>query len=182
MRARIAVTFASIVLALALVAAGCGGGSDEEADPTASWASGFCTAVTDWTDSLQEITSEFSDTSNLSEEGLQSAADDVQDSTEQLVDELRALGAPETDSGEEVQTSLDTLSDTLESESDAIETAVEDISGITSLPTAISTVSTSLAAMGTAFATALQAIGEADVGGELQSALEDSPECAGIQD
>lgn len=168
-----------VVLALALAASGCGG-SDDEADPTAAWASGFCTAVTTWTDSLQDVTPQFTDTSNLSEQGLQDAADDVKDATQQLVDDLRALGAPETASGEQIRSSLDSLSTTLETEADTIESTVEGVSGLTGLPSAISTVSTSLSAMGAAFSEALQAIAEADVGGELQSALEDSPECADI--
>lgn len=172
-------TLAAVVLALVLVAAGCGG-SDDEADPTSAWASGFCTAVTDWTDSLQDVTSQFSDTSNLSEEGLQSAAGDVKDSTQQLVDDLRALGAPDTDSGEEIRSSLDSLSTTLETEAEKIETTVDDVSGLTGIPSAISTISASLSAMGSAFSATLQAVDEADVGGELQAALEDSPECADI--
>jgi methyl-accepting chemotaxis protein len=177
MRTRLALSL--VALALGLAAAGCGG-SDDEADPTAAWASGFCSAVTGWTDALQDVTSQFSDTSNLSQDGLESAAGDVKESTQQLVDDIRALGAPETDGGEEIRSTLDTLSTTLETEADEIEAAVEGISGITGLPSAISTVTASLSAMGTAFSEALQAIGQADVGGELQSALEDSPECAGI--
>jgi hypothetical protein len=172
-------TLTTVVLALALVAAGCGG-SDDETDPTAAWASGFCTAITDWTDSLGEVTSQFSDTSNLSEEGLQTAADDTRSATEQLVDELRALGAPETDSGEEVRSSLDELSTSLETEAGKISDTVEGASGITGIASAITAVSTSLSAMGGAFASTLQTLENADVGGELQSALEDSPECAGI--
>lgn len=177
MKARVAVTL--VVSALVLVAAGCGG-SDDESDPTAAWAADFCSAVTTWTDSLQDVTSEFSDTSNLSEDGLQSAAEDVRSATEDLVDDIRGLGAPETEGGDEVRSSLDSLSATLESESAEIESTVEDISGLTGLPSAITAVSSSLAAMGSAFTSALQAISDADVGGELESALEDSPECAGI--
>jgi inorganic triphosphatase YgiF len=177
MRLRLTAAFA--VSALALVAAGCGG-SDEESDPTAAWAAGFCSAVTSWTDALQDVTSQFRDTSNLSEDGLQSAAEDVRTATEQLVDDLRGLGAPETESGEEIRSSLDSLSNTLEAESGEIESTVEGISGITGLPSAISAVSTSLSAMGSAFAETLQTIESADVDGELQSALEESPECADI--
>lgn len=169
----------SAVLALALVAAGCGG-SSEESDPTAAWAAGFCTAITDWTDSLQEVTSQFTDTSNLSEDGLRSAAADVRSSTEQLVDEIRGLGAPETQSGEEIRSSLDDLSTTLETEVEKISEAVDGASGITGLASAITAASASLSAMGSAFAATLQEIGDSDVGGELQAALEDSPECAGI--
>ena len=93
-------TAALLVVALAGVAAGCGGSSDDEttADPTAAWASGFCSAVTTWTDDLQSITQQFTDTSNLSQDGLASAADDARTSTQELVDSLKALGAPETDS------------------------------------------------------------------------------------
>lgn len=173
------VLLSTVVLALALVAAGCGG-DDEEADATASWASGFCTAVTDWTNSLGDVTSQFTDTSNLSEAGLQSAADDTRSATEELIDELRGLGTPDTESGDEIKSSLDELATTLESEADKIGDAVEGVSGITGIASAITTVSTSLSAMGSAFASTLQTVEAADVGGELQSALEDSPECAGI--
>ena len=178
MRTRIALS--ATVTALALAATGCGGSDSSDEDPTAAWASGFCSAVTTWTDELQTVTSEFSDTSNLSQDGLQSAADDVRSATEQLVDDLRGLGAPETESGEEVRTALDSLSTTLESESANIEETVDGISGLTGIPSAITAVTTSLSAMGTAFASTLQAIEAADAGDELQTALEDSPECADI--
>jgi hypothetical protein len=104
---------AAAAIALSVAAAGCGG-SDSEEDPTAAWASGFCTAVTNWTDDLQSVTSEFTDTSNLSEDGIKSAADDVRSSTQSLVDDLRGLGAPPTDSGDAVKSALDDLSTTLE--------------------------------------------------------------------
>jgi uncharacterized phage infection (PIP) family protein YhgE len=178
MRARLA-TLVLVVASLAAVAAGCGG-SDEEADPTAAWASGFCTAVTTWTDSLDDVTSQFTDTSNLSEDGLRDAADDVKSATQQLVDDLRALGAPDTESGEEIRSSLDSLSTTLETEADDIESTVDEVSGLTDIPSAITTVSASLSAMGSAFTATLQTIDDADAGGELETALEDSPECAGI--
>ena len=170
---------AILVLALAGVAAGCGG-DESESDPTAAWADGFCSAVTDWTDELRTITSQFSDTSNLSEDGLQSAATDVLSATQTLVDELRDLGAPETDSGEEVKSALDTLSTTLEDESSAIEDTANGVSNITELPSAITKISSSLAALGTAFSQTLQTIENADASGELRAALEDSPECADI--
>ena len=179
MRTRIGLVAA--VAALALVAVGCGGSdSESDADPTAAWASGFCSAVTTWTDELQTITSSFSDTSNLSQDGLESAAEDVRTSTEQLVDDLKELGAPETEGGEQVKSSLDSLSTTLETESGTIEETVQGISGITDIPTAVTTISTSLSAMGTAFSDTLQTIEDADASNELQAALEDSPECADI--
>lgn len=178
MRTRLA-TCAVVLASLAIVAAGCGG-SDDEADPTAAWASGFCTAVISWTDSMQDVTSQFTDTSNLSADGLRDAAGDAKSATQQLGDDLRALGAPDTESGEEIRSSLDSLSTTLESQADDIESTVEGVSGLTDLPSAITTVSTSLSAMGSAITATLQTIDAADVGGELETAFNDSPECADI--
>jgi uncharacterized phage infection (PIP) family protein YhgE len=179
MRTRIGLS--AVVAVLALVAVGCGGSdSESDADPTAAWASGFCSAVTTWTDELQSITSSFSDTSNLSQDGLESAAEDVRSSTEQLVDDLKGLGAPETQGGEQVKSSLDSLSTTLETESANIEETVQGISGITDIPSAVTTITTSLSAMGSAFSDTLQTVEDADADAELQAALEDSPECADI--
>ena len=171
---------AIVVLALAGMAAGCGGDDESDADPTAAWASGFCSAVTDWTNELQTITSQFSDTSNLSQDGLESAAGDLREATDTLVSDLKDLGAPDTDSGEEVKSSLDSLSTTLQDETSEIEDTAQGVSSVADLPSAISTISASLASLGTAFSQTLQTIDNADVSGELQTALEDSPECADI--
>jgi flagellar hook-basal body complex protein FliE len=173
------IALAAAALALSVVAAGCGG-SDSEEDPTAAWASSFCSAVTGWTNDLQNVTTQFTDTSNLSEEGLQSAADDVKSSTQSLVDDLKGLGAPPTDSGDAVKSAIDDLSTTLEDESTSIEEAAQGISGLTGIANAITSISTSLATMATSFSDALTTIQNADAQGELQSALEDSPECADI--
>jgi phage-related protein len=171
---------ALIVVALAGVAAGCGGSSDEQTDPTAAWASGFCSAITTWTDDLQSITQQFTDTSNLSQDGLESAAEDARTSTQQLVDSLKDLGAPDTDSGQEVKSALDTLSTTLDAETAQIQETAQGVTGVTDLPSAITKISASLSALGTAFSDTLQTIDTADTKGELQTALEDSPDCADI--
>ena len=173
---------ALIVLALAGVAAGCGGSSDEEAntDPTAAWASSFCSAVTTWTDDLQSITDQFTDTSNLSQDGLESAAEDARTSTQQLVDSLKDLGAPDTESGAEVKSALDTLSTTVETETAQIEETAQGVTGISSLPSAITQVSASVSALVTAVSDARQTIESADTTGELKTALEDSPDCADL--
>ena len=72
------------------------------------------------------------------------------------------------------------LSDTLDGETAEIEDTAEGVSSLTDLPGAITTISSSLSAMLTSFSNTLTTIQGADVDGELQTALEDSPECAGI--
>lgn len=171
---------AAAVVALALIAAGCGGDESPSASATEEWADDFCTAITTWTDSLQSVTDRFSSASALSRDGLQDAANDLQGSTETLVDDLRGLGRPETESGDAVRSSVDELTTTLESEVANIESAAEGASGLTEIPSAVSSITTSLSAMATAFASTLDTIESADAQGELRTALEDSPACADL--
>jgi hypothetical protein len=172
------------IAALAVAVAGCGG-SDEtsettEATPAAEWADGFCGAITAWTDSLTSVKDQFTDLSSFSEEGLRSAADDMRSATDALVDDIQGLGAPDTESGQEIKASLDELATTLESEAEAISTTVEETSGITEIPGAAKDVLESLETMGTAFESTLSTIEDADVQGELEDALESSSACDDI--
>jgi hypothetical protein len=171
------------IAALALAAAGCGG-SDESSSttdvaPASEWADGFCTAVTTWKDDVTTIKNDFG-LDDLSEDGLQAAADDLKASTQTLVDDLKALGAPDTESGEEVKASIDDLASTLETEMSAIEQTVDEASGLTELPGAATDVLGSLEEMAGAFQSTLSTIGDADVQNELEDALQSSTSCEGI--
>ena len=175
------IAFAAVVASCALVAAGCGG-SDESTSSTAvdQWATEFCTAVTTWTDSLKATTDELKNPSSLNEDSLKTAADDLSSATETFVDDVKGLGAPDTQSGEEVKSSLQSLSDTLDTEKSDIQDATENVSGLSGLAAAVAAIGQSLSAMSTAFSTALTTIDNADAGQELQTALENSPACAKV--
>ena len=180
---RQAIAIIALAASLALVAAGCGG-SDESstASATTEWADGFCTAITSWTDSLQQIGEELADPSSLNQEGLDEAANDVRTSTQQLVDDLKSLGAPDTESGQEVENSIDELATTLDDELTKIEDTVEGVSGLTGVPAAIASISTALSSMGTAFSSTFETIENADVQGELEDAFEQADSCGEITD
>jgi uncharacterized phage infection (PIP) family protein YhgE len=170
---------ASGTAALALVAAGCGG-DESSSSPTEEWANSFCTAITTWKDSLTSVTEQFSSPSSLTSEALTDAANDAKSSTDTFVDELRALGPPETESGEAVKSSIDELSNTVESEVAKIESAAEGVSGLADLPSAITSITTSISAMSSALSSTVQTAESADTSGELRTALEDTPACADI--
>jgi hypothetical protein len=172
----VAIAFA--IVSLTLLASGCGGDDESTSETgTAAWAADFCTAVTTWTDEVQRIGDDIDDPSALSADAIEQAADDLNAATEEFVDDLRALGPPETESGQEVEDSLEALADTLDTERTDIQEAVDDVSGLSDIPAAISAFGTSLAAMGDAFGNALQAVEAADAGGELEQTLEDTEEC-----
>jgi ABC-type transporter Mla subunit MlaD len=170
--------FATVVAALTVVAAGCGGGDGSSSTTTAAeWADGFCTSVTTWTDELQRISDDFGDPSSASLDSLDQAVSEVEVATDAFVEDVRNLGTLETESGQAVEDSLQTLADTVESEKADLKTAVEDASGISGLAAAVTAIGTSLTAMGTAFEDALTAIQNADVGGELETAFEQTDSC-----
>jgi hypothetical protein len=97
-----------------------------------------------------------------------------------LVTDLKGLGAPDTESGQAIKSSIDELSTTLQGEVANIEGTVNDASGLTGIPKALASVTASLSAMDTAFTSTLQTIESEDAKGELQTALQDSPACADI--
>jgi len=173
---------ATVVAVLALVAASCGG-SDESSSvsPAVEWADGFCTAITTWGDSLTSVTGQLSSPSSLSTSALEDAANDVKSSTETLVDDLKGLGAPDTESGQAVKDSIDELSATLESQAANIQSTADGVSGLTDLPSAVTSILTSLSAMGAAaLSSTLDLLQNVDAKGELQTAFEDAPACAEI--
>lgn len=179
MRRSAKIAVALLLTSAVLVAAGCGGSDDNTSASAADeWAAGFCTSVTTWTDALKEIGDDVASPSSLNSDALKEAAGDVSSATDAFIEDLRGLGRPDTESGQEVESSLETLSDTLETQKTDIEQEVDDVSGITGIPSAIAAIGSSLTAMGTAFQTALSAIDNADVGGELKTALENSDDCS----
>ncbi|MFO7573406.1 MAG: hypothetical protein R6W48_12520 [Gaiellaceae bacterium] len=172
-----AVLVATLVTALALGAAGCGGSDEPEASATVEWADGFCTALTSWTDSLKQIGEQFTDLSNLNQGSLEDAVNDAREATDTLVDDLKDLGTPDTESGQEAKQAVDDLVSTLEGGVSEIEETAEGVSGIAELPSAISSLTTTLTAMSQALSSAVSTIESADVDGELESAFRQAPAC-----
>lgn len=176
---RLAALASVVVAGLALAASGCGGDDDEASGtvPVDEWADGFCSAVSSWTDDLQEIRNRFQDLSSLSRESLEEAGQDASDATDRFTDELDGLGTPETESGQAIDDSIQTLTDTVESEKTDVEEAVEGIDSLNDIPSAISAVGSALSAMGTALQSTFDSLRDQEIGGELRTALEDSEAC-----
>jgi len=173
---------ATVVAVLALVAASCGG-SDESSSvsPAVEWADGFCTAITTWGDSLTSVTGQLSSPSSLSTSALEDVANDATSATETLVDDLKGLGVPDTESGQAIEDSIDGLSATLEGEAATIQDAAAGASGVSGLRNAIASITRSLAAMGAAALTSTaDLLQNTDAKDELRAAFEDAPACAEV--
>ena len=178
---RLTLIAALLVSALALVAAGCGGDDESSnAIPADEWADEFCTAVSSWTDNLQQIRDRFTDLSSLNEDALNEAADDAGSATDEFVNDLKDLGRPDTESGQEIEDSLQTLEDTVEQEKIDVEDTVNNVEDLSDIPAAITAIGSALSSMGTALQSTFDAIRNEDVGGELKTAVDQSEACQGV--
>ncbi len=173
------VPFCALVLALALVAAGCGGNDDETAEvtPTAQWAEGFCTAIVDWLGALEAATGQLRNYKSLSQEGFDQAGTDIRSATEDLSAELRALGAPETESGEEARQAVETFATAAEAGLADIEQAVDDVFGGMTISAAIVPVTAALTSINQAYTALFESLRKLEPKKELQDALKDAESC-----
>jgi hypothetical protein len=182
-RPKLTVAVVACVLSLSLMAGGCGGDDDSSsAAPAEEWADGFCSALTMWTNDLEAAAEPFTDLSSFSEESIRQAADDAKNATETLTESMRSLGAPDTSSGDQVETAVDDLATELESGAQEIEDAVADVSSVADVPAAVGTVTATLSQLGREVGSALQTIGDADASGELETAFEDADSCDDLLD
>jgi ABC-type transporter Mla subunit MlaD len=99
---------------LAVVAAGCGGGASAEE----KWADSVCAPVGTWKSQIQKSTDEIREKVRSPGAGTLAAVQgDVQeaiDATQKLGSDLKALDAPNTDSGAQAKQRLDSLADQLQ--------------------------------------------------------------------
>ena len=166
------------LLAGLLAAAGCGGGDNGGGGSSAEdWANGLCTAITDWTESVQ-ATSNSLKSGDLSESSLRDAAEDFGGATEEFVDDVRDLGAPDTEAGEQAKEEIDKLADSVDENAAEIDEAVE---GGGNLGETVSAVTQALATMGQQLAATFTALEELDAGSELEDAFRDAEACDDLE-
>jgi phage-related protein len=173
--------FFVLAVAMSVLAAGCGGGDDGGGDgstSTADWANGVCSAISTWTSSISTATESLR--SSPTQEGLQSAVDDVKSATQTFADDLKSLGKPDTESGQEAKDSLDKLADDLQTDMQQIESDVDEASGVSGLVTAVTAISTTLATMGTQITSTFQGLENLDASGDLEEAFQQADSCKSL--
>ena len=162
--------------------AGCGGSDDgDDQSKTEAWANDVCSAVQDWTDALTTAQASLSDASNLSADSVRAAFDDVSSATETFVSDLKGVGSPGTEAGDQAKKELQSLSNNLEEQDQVIEDATSETSGnLDSMLARISTVSAALATMATDARTAVTRIQGLDGAQEIEDAFRSASSCKGL--
>ena len=165
----------AVVLVASLLTAGCGS-SKNQTTSAADWADGVCSAITTWECSTKSA-GESLKGGNISKDSLESAADDVTSATETLESDLKDVGKPDTQAGQQAKDMVDQLSSELKTETDSIKSAVNDVSGVSGIASAVGTISTTLMTMGNQVSSTLKSLEQLDPKSELQTAFQQSSSC-----
>jgi hypothetical protein len=166
-----------LVVGLLAVAAGCGGDDGSgESSSAAEWAEGVCSASTTWTESVTSTAASLSG-GGLTDDELKAAVDDFESATRAFADDLRGLGRPDTEGGEEAAASFDELADDVEENVAEIKSAVDGVSGARGVLAAVTEVSAILTTMGAQLSSAFAGLDQIDVQGELETAFEEADAC-----
>jgi len=175
----LAVAAASLVALLSVVAAGCGGDDQSSAE---QWADSVCTDLNTWADSITTtITGVMSQGLGVTGSDLRAAANQAQSATSRLVDDLRGIGPPDTESGQQAQQDVQQLGDTLEQHANKARDLVE--SGSTSGAGLVATARSVLVEIGAAadqVKSALTSLQQA--GQDIRDGIESSDACQKLRD
>jgi hypothetical protein len=172
--------FLPVALA-ALLVAGCGGSSSSSSSSPSpkDWADNLCSAITTWSSSVKTA-GESLKSGNLSKGDLKNTTSEIKSATNTFADDLKGLGKPNTDAGQQAKDAIDKLSTQVNDDVDALQSAVTDAvaTGTTKgAVTAASSIATSLSTMSTQIASAASKLQQADAKGELEQGFRDAPAC-----
>jgi hypothetical protein len=167
------------VLAASLVA-GCGGDDGGGGSSATAWADDVCSAITTWKDSITSTTDSLKG-GNLNQDSLKSAVDDIAGATNDFVDDVKGLGAPDTESGQQAKESLDQLADDADENLSTVQNAVDDVSDPSGIVAAITAISGAVTTMGQQFSSTLTELEQLDAGGDLETAFNEADSCNELQ-
>ena len=164
---------------LAFLAAGCGssggGSTTTSASAAETWAGGVCSSITTWQAATKSAVDSVK--GDPTKNGLQTAATDTKSATQTLASDLKGLGKPDTQNGQQAKDSLNQLSTSLQQDVATIETAVKGVSGMAGALAAVPTVTGTLTTMRAQVKTTVTEIQGLDAKGELKNAFANSSTC-----
>jgi hypothetical protein len=174
---RLAALAAALVSVLLLAFAACGGDSDSSGETAAEdWAGDVCSAITTWRSSLSQV-GETLQQGGITEESANDAIDEARDATDTFVDDLRGLGRPDTEAGQEAQETVDNLADDLEQGKGQVEDAIEGADTLQELVAAVPAITQALTTMTGEVSDAYSSLQGLDPGGELEDAFGQASSC-----
>lgn len=174
-----------------VILAACGGGGDSDKASASAWVQDVCTGLTGWLQELQRESTGLQQSVGATPGDLNSAKADLVEfmtnavgSTDEMIDEVQAAGAPDVDKGDEIQSGLeDGLDEIRQAFADA-KTQAEGLSvdDPAAFAQGAEELSASLQEAGEKAEGSLNDLGERYDAPSLDKAFEDEPACQQLED
>ena len=180
-----AIVVGIVAIVIAAVAMRLSDDSGGDTESTAAWAESVCADLSDWRESISSLADVSGET--LTPDLLREKLDEADSATTTLVSELRALGPPDLEAGDDLEQELQDSVDELESSYDDLKSAADEAADASA-----SEFIQQLAGLASQFSTFLGAIQStvdklenADVADdaktELQQAFDEAPSCQSLR-
>jgi hypothetical protein len=159
--------------------------SDDGPPSTQEWADEVCTSLSDWRDSITALADGSGEP--LTADVLRDRLSEAEDVTSELIQELRELGPPDLEAGDDLQAELDDATAELESSFDSLRETAEEAADApaSELPGELANLASGFAAFQTAITQTLTTLRNADVAEEtkieLEQAFAGSSSCQSLQ-
>jgi gas vesicle protein len=165
----------ALAVAVAALAAGCG---DDTSSPE-EWANGVCSAFSDWRESVTTAGEELR-SGATNKDDLEAAVDDLEDATDEFVDDIRSLDDLETEEGQKAKETLDQLADDVDQNKEDIQETVSGASGVQELVQAATSIGSTISLMGQQLQQTFQELEQLEPGSELSDAFENADGCQSL--
>jgi hypothetical protein len=159
--------------------------SDDGPKSAEDWAGSVCTSLSDWRGSITSL----ADVSGepLTADSLREKLDDADAATSDLVTELRDLGPPDLEAGDQLEEQLDESTAQLQSSFDTLKESAEEAADAppSEFLQELAGLASDFAALQTQISTTVSTLQDADVAeeskAELQQAFADAPSCQSLE-
>jgi hypothetical protein len=159
--------------------------TEDEPPTTQEWADEVCTSLSDWRSSITAL----ADVGGgpITSDALSDRLSDAEDATSDLVQQLRDLGPPDLESGEDLEAELDDATAELESSFDTLRESAEEAADApaSELLGELADLATDFAALQAAIGQTVTTLRSADVAeesrAELEQAFADASSCQELQ-
>ena len=178
--AAIKVTSAAMLTLLAIVAlmaAGCGGSSDTNANE--AYANSVCSAIGSWEQQVKSIVTDLS--GGVSKASVQTKITQVESATKTLATQIKAIPPPQTSDGQAAQQQLDQLSTSAATTVSSAKSAVAEIPSNASAATVASALAPLAPQVKSLASTAQSTVNSLkEAGGSLGSAFKSADSCKSL--
>jgi len=176
--------FIPLVAIAVVLAAGCGGGGSSSGSSSSpspkDWANNLCSAISTWSDSVKK-SGQTLQSGKVTKDNLKQTTDDIKGATHQLAEDLKGLGKPDTDAGQDAKDAMDKLSTQIDGDVQDMQKAVDNAgSSAGGAVAAASSIASTLSKMGTQIGAASSSLQSLDAKGELEQGFKDAPACKSL--